>query len=213
MADLFGDDTPQQKGGKARAEKLSPEARKDIARRAASARWATEASIPKATHGSATSRSGSAISRSNATFWRTAFECSPRGAWLQGLALRAAGRGAKAGDPDSGGAEIPRFAGQTWIKDHISNDLVSALKTPILFRLPSGGKAYGYPATILADICDAVLDARTHGKTTQRQAVIVHRCEILMRGFARVGIVALVDEATGYQEIREKALEEILNAT
>ena len=34
----------------------------------------------------------------------------------------------------------------------------------------------------------------------------------LIRGFATVGIIALVDEATGYQDIRVKnALEEILN--
>jgi len=39
------------------------------------------------------------------------------------------------------------------------------------------------------------------------------QCEILLRGFARVGIIALVDEATGYQELRAcNALAEILEA-
>ena len=34
-----------------------------------------------------------------------------------------------------------------------------------------------------------------------------------MRGFAQVGIAALVDEATGYQEVRDrKALQAILDA-
>jgi len=34
-----------------------------------------------------------------------------------------------------------------------------------------------------------------------------------VRGFARVGIIALVDEATGYQEVRNKlALQAILDA-
>jgi hypothetical protein len=37
-------------------------------------------------------------------------------------------------------------------------------------------------------------------------------CEILVRGFARVGIIALVDEATGFQEVRDRfALQEILD--
>lgn len=40
---------------------------------------------------------------------------------------------------------------------------------------------------------------------------IIHACDTLMRGLAHVGIVALVDEATGYQEFRAKqALQAIL---
>lgn len=211
MADLFDDETPQQKGGKARAEKLSPEKRSEIARKAASTRWASDASIPRATHGSADQplRIGD-----------IQIECYVLENGVRVLSQRSMVAGAgfsRGGARHEGeadlGAEIPRFAGQAWVKDFISKDLSSALRTPILFRLPSGAKAYGYPATILADICDAVLDARAAGKTTPRQDVIVHRCETLIRGFARVGIVALVDEATGYQEIRDrKALEEILNS-
>lgn len=50
-------------------------------------------------------------------------------------------------------------------------------------------------------------------KLSARQRIIADQCEILIRGFARVGIVALVDEATGYQYERERfELEKILNA-
>jgi len=38
-----------------------------------------------------------------------------------------------------------------------------------------------------------------------RQKIIADQCEILVRSFAKVGIIALVDEATGYQYEREKA--------
>lgn len=66
-------------------------------------------------------------------------------------------------------------------------------------------------ATVLADICEAVLQARADGKLMHQQGNIAKRCEILVRGFARVGIVALVDEATGFQEVRARqALEKIL---
>jgi len=42
---------------------------------------------------------------------------------------------------------------------------------------------------------------------------LADRCEILVRGFARIGIIALVDEATGYQSDRAKdALAKILEA-
>ena len=51
------------------------------------------------------------------------------------------------------------------------------------------------------------------GKLQKQQEAIAQRAEILMRGLARVGIVALVDEATGYQEIRDRqALRRVLEA-
>lgn len=80
-----------------------------------------------------------------------------------------------------------------------------ALEYPMTFILPNTGiTAYGYPATILADICDAFIQARNAGALQKSQLPLAKRCEILMRGFARIGIIGLVDEATGYQKIREK---------
>lgn len=89
-----------------------------------------------------------------------------------------------------------------------------ALKSPIKFRRPCGGKfAYGYPATILADLCDAILAARANDTLDPRQSNWAKQCEILVRGFARVGIIALVDEATGFQVDRKRdALAQILEA-
>jgi hypothetical protein len=84
-----------------------------------------------------------------------------------------------------------------------------------LFRPKQGGAiAFGYEATILADICDAVLVARKTGNIlAPNQTKIADQCEILVRGFARVGIIALVDEATGFQRDRAKdALAKILEA-
>jgi len=112
------------------------------------------------------------------------------------------------------GAELPRFAAQNWIKPFLGNDLELALRSPVIFKLPGAGAiAYGYPATILADVCDAILRSRDEGGVGPRQLGIVKQADILVRGFARVGIVALVDEATGYQRDRAKdALAKILEA-
>ena len=99
---------------------------------------------------------------------------------------------------------MPRFASQNWLKSYISNDLALALKSPILFQPPAGATAYGYPAELLVNLCNAVLDAYRSGVTTERQAAIVSRAFALIRGLSTVGIIALVDEATGYQEIRAK---------
>ena len=71
--------------------------------------------------------------------------------------------------------------------------------------------AYGYEATILPELCDAILAARQGKKLNYQQEHIAKQAELLVRAFARVGIIALVDEATGYQEIRDReALQEIL---
>lgn len=74
-------------------------------------------------------------------------------------------------------------------------------------------KVNGYEATVLADICDAFLEARKTIQLSSRQKLIADQCEILIRGFARVGIIALIDEATGYQYDRERfELQKILTA-
>lgn len=63
---------------------------------------------------------------------------------------------------------------------------------------------------MLVDIADGILEARSHIKLSPRQEIIADQCEILIRSFAKVGIIALVDEATGYQKVREETLQTIL---
>ena len=58
---------------------------------------------------------------------------------------------------------------------------------------------------------DAVIDADRAGALPERYAHIVLRADILSRGLRHLGIVGLIDEATGYQRIREeRALATIL---
>jgi hypothetical protein len=99
------------------------------------------------------------------------------------------------------------------ISPFVSSELAARIEQPVKFAPPGGGPvAYGYEATILADICDAVLDARKAGALLKQQEHIAERCEILLRGFARVGIIAMVDEVTGYQYLRaRRSLEQILD--
>jgi hypothetical protein len=85
--------------------------------------------------------------------------------------------------------------------------------TPVLFRTPRGVMAEGFRAEVLPLICDIYLDARSAGLLTPPQQAIAQNAELLVRAFARVGIVALVDEATGYQRDRASdALSKILEA-
>ena len=107
-------------------------------------------------------------------------------------------------NPNMGGDRISNFANGKSIKPLFNSGLLDAIRSPVKFKISNITTAYGYPATMLADICDVVLTARNEGILQAQQQHIAQRCELLVRGFARVGIIALVDEATGYQELRAK---------
>ncbi len=109
------------------------------------------------------------------------------------------------------GDRLAKFTAGKALAPYVSQELLAVTGNPIKFRTDKGLLAYGYEATVLADICDVVLQARSDGRLQKQQEHIARRCEILVRSFARVGIIALVDEATGYQDVRARqALEQIL---
>jgi hypothetical protein len=115
---------------------------------------------------------------------------------------------------ESHGSFLRAFSSRTDIKPFVKTNLAIALERPIRFARPGrGGKSViGYDATILADICEAVLSAQQQGRLLGAGLLIAKRCEVLTRAFATVGIIALVDEATGYEEIRDRnALRHILD--
>ncbi|GAO98809.1 P63C domain protein [Caedimonas varicaedens] len=77
----------------------------------------------------------------------------------------------------------------------------------------SNPTTYGYEATLLVDLCYALIDAQQAGVLTKVQSIYAKQAEMIVRSVAKVGIIALIDEATGYEDDREhKALQKILNA-
>lgn len=108
------------------------------------------------------------------------------------------------------GVQVYRFASSSSMRPFVSNTLIEVLDNPIRFLTPNG-IGHGYPASILVDLCTAVLSARDARALKTNQAHIASRADILIRGLATVGIIALVDEVTGYQRMRsERALATIL---
>lgn len=76
-----------------------------------------------------------------------------------------------------------------------------------------GREMVAYQAEILPKVCETWLEARDLKLLQEQQLPKAKKAEILIRGFARVGIVALVDEATGYEKDRARnALAQILEA-
>jgi hypothetical protein len=200
------------RGGYARANKLTPEQRREIARQGGKARHGvSDDGMPvlEATHGSPDHplRIG-----------KTEIPCYVLENGTRVLSQRGLQTGigmSIGGSSRAGEQRMAVFVDRISQKGLDTRDLAARIRNPIRFRLPNGGPvAFGYEATILADICDAVLAAREKGGVLYpQQAHIAKQCEILVRGFARVGIIALVDEATGYQDDRVKdALASILEA-
>lgn len=188
-------------GGKARAASLSSEDRSSIAKKAAESRWASGPTL-SATHGD----DEHPLRIGDIEIPCYVLEDETRVLSQRGV-ITSLGMG-------SGADRLAAFAGGKGISPYISSELAAAIRSPIKFRPPRGGAAaYGYPATILADLCEAVLAARKAGALMPQQSHIAEQCEILVRGLARVGIIALVDEATGYQKDRSaNALAKILEA-
>lgn len=191
--------TPQSEGGKARAEKLSKQERSEIARKGAQERWAKVKSLPQVTHGSA----DRPLRIGEAEIPCYVLEDGTRVLSQRGtLAALTLAQGSTSG---AGGDRLSRFVQGKAISQFVSNYLMLLTENPIYFRHSGGGgTAFGYPATILPDICDAVLAARNADALQQQQLRIAQQCEELVRAFAKVGIVALVDEATGYQADRDR---------
>ncbi|MBT4513248.1 MAG: hypothetical protein HOC20_13695 [Chloroflexi bacterium] len=97
------------------------------------------------------------------------------------------------------------------IGPEVDDDLRDKISNPIIFNNLTGVRSQGFEADILVDICKAVLKARDQGSLTKSQVFLATQASVLLHAFAKVGVIALVDEATGYQDFRVKdALARIL---
>lgn len=211
-----GPDGPTEKrrrGGLARARRLSAEERKKIASDAARARWATHgARMPRATH-------VGSLRIGDVTIPCAVLDDGRRVLTQEGF-LNAIGR---TGNPKQGhGGEVfdtPVFLSAKNLKPFISDDLLRS-STPVMFEPKTGGgvkvlsdstdapvprlTAYGYPAELLSDVCWVFINAQIAHKLLPAQEHIGERCKMLVKQFGKLGIVALIDEATGYQADRER---------
>jgi len=193
----------RSRGGRARAAKLTPEQRKSISSEAARARW--DQSISDVVCGS----SDKPLRIGDAEIECYVLADGTR-VITQSSFLMALGRHRRAFVGRDAEEQLPPILRGKAIKPFISNEVAAEAK-PITFRLPGSGRASGYRAELLPEVCEVYLRAADAGVLPSNQEHIARQASILMRGLARTGIIALVDEATGYQEVRAKdALARIL---
>ncbi|MEO6395693.1 MAG: P63C domain-containing protein [Devosia sp.] len=191
-------------GALARAQSLSSKRKSEIARKAAFSRWNRE--MPEAVYGSPQKP----LTIGGQSIQAYVLDDETR-VLTQASFLEALGRHRKANVRDEGGEErLPAILQGKSIKPFISQELMQKSR-PIQFRLESGVMASGYRAEILPMVCEVYLKARDAKALPANQRHVAVQAEILVRALAHVGIIALVDEATGYQDYRARtALNEIL---
>jgi hypothetical protein len=108
---------------------------------------------------------------------------------------------------------FPSFIDAQNLQPYISAELSKELRE--FEYLSKSGKATrtGFKATILPEVCDVYLRAREDGALVKQQQHLAIASEIIVRSLSKVGIQALVDEASGYQEERDRdELQKILAA-
>jgi hypothetical protein len=206
------------KGGHARAAKLTSEERSAIASEAAKKRWAERQALPhdglprvlegyKSDLGLAGMKLPCAVIQGQSGIQRVLSENGITNAILGGRS-GASKRLKKAASEE--GALLPLFIAPPQLKPFIDNELIDGPLKPIDY-LDGDRVVRGYDAAVLVAVCNVWLKAREAGQLQRQQLAKAQKAEILTRALAHTGIIALVDEATGYEKIRpQNALQKYL---
>lgn len=198
------EETPQQKGGVARSRSLSAQERSRIAREAAQKRWGNANISVKA------GSPDKPLIVAGVEVPCYVLEDDRRVIATNGVldALNMARGGAMV----RGMNRLELFAAQNRLKPYVSNDLLARIADPIKFKF-GNNVAHGFESDTLIDLAEAVIQADNAGALQKQQKVIAHRCRVITSSLTRLGLIALIDEATGYQLKRDsQELQSILSA-
>lgn len=196
--EIFG----KAKGGVARAKSLTKQQRKGIAQKAAAARW--NKGLPKATHTGTLHIGDLEIDCAVLEDGRRVL--SQRSV-NRALGRTHGGRDFRVRQSEAGGG-LPIFLVPKVLKPFISLELRAVAEKPILYDVASEnpvlGVGHGIEADALNLVCEVWVKADEAGVLRDNQKPTAERARILLRGLQKIGITALIDEATGYQAVRPK---------
>lgn len=184
-------ETPQRLGGLARSASLPAARRSEIARAAAQAKWAKpedRGEVPRA-------RSEGVLPIGDVNI-----DCYVLHDRRRLVSKRAMARALNL-KSEGGNAFIKTLSGKR-LGSAIGPALREKIENPIVFNRQAGDPAHGFEATVLIDLCTALIDAR--GSLLPSQQFLADQAEIIVRSAAKVGIIALIDEATGFIEDKRK---------
>jgi hypothetical protein len=190
------------KGGKARANTLTKEERQEIARAAVNARWAKAGKLKAVEEPPKEKQPVQTVADIPYSMFKgtldigdTQMEChvlsDGRRVFTQREIVRIL----------TGGRESGHLGRYLENNPLIDKDLT--LGQTFEFRV-EGATAIGREATTLIEICEKYLQAQEQKKLKKNQLKLAVKAGIIIRSCAKVGIIALIDEATGFQQFREK---------
>jgi P63C domain-containing protein len=187
-------DESKAKGGHARALALTNERKKEIAAKAAAARWL------RATHkGNFKDEFGIDVDCYVLDDERKTAVVSQRGmATAIGLSSR--------------GNAFTRFSSSKSMIPYLGAELREKVEKPIRFQWGTGGAQQppsainGYDVTLLIDICKAILAADSAGALSGNQDHIAHQARVILNASAKSGITGLVYALAGYDATREEVI-------
>ena len=91
---------------------------------------------------------------------------------------------------------------QPYVPERFKNNaLVQVTHT---FKIRGEVIAHGYDAEDVIDICDMYMQAKHDNALLPNQVQLADNAYMLIKAYAKVGLIALIDEATGYQTTRKK---------
>jgi hypothetical protein len=190
MDDLFN---PRAKGGIARREALTKDARKAIAKKGAAARWGT-----KATHrGNFQDQLGIDV------------DCYVLDDEKKTAVISQTGM-ARALGMASRGSVLPRFLANKVMSDAIGIDLREKIENPIKFQWSNTGigagaiTVHGFDSAVLIDLCNAII--LSEDKLGSRYAAVAKQAHLIVGASARLGIRGLVYALAGYNPSTEEVI-------
>lgn len=183
-------------GGRARAAALTPEERKDIARKGAIARWGYQA-----THrGNFKEDFGIDVDCYVLNDHNKTAVISQRG---MGKALKLS----------EGGGSLPRFIGGKIISKAVGAELLEKIANPLIFKdetvvlnMGQPRPVNGYDVTILIDICKAIVKAEAEGALLASQLNIAKQAHVILNASAKAGIQGLVYALSGYDRTKDEII-------
>jgi hypothetical protein len=184
-----------QAGGLARAEVLPAERKREIARKAAIARWGV-----RATHtGNFQQELGIDVDCYVLDDAQKTAVISQRGmARALGLSPR--------------GNALPRFLGSKVMATAVGAELRQKIENPLKFQWGTGGAGmppmtiHGFDATLLIDLCNAITAAEAGRKLSLRYRNIANQAHIILGASGKLGITRLVYAIAGYNPTTEEVI-------
>lgn len=192
--DEFGpEESIQSQGGKARAEKLSPEERKAIASAAATVRWKT----PIASH-SGTIKIGpwTNIQCFNVKINDTQVRMISQISFMDIVGIVGSGK--------SGANRIGMVLDNPMMPPKKTEGIISAIQNPVKLITLNKMIVHGYDSILIVEYCKLMMEARRIKALPEWAIGYAEACERVVISLAGVAIAALIDEATGFQRIRER---------